>query len=94
MGNINEQEKKIPLGKRLRQITSQVQTNKEALALEEILLNAANKGDNQVSFDDLRTVVPLMIQSGTLQKWIEENELLIQGAVNSNNAKWQFTISW
>lgn len=84
----------LSLGKRLRQLTNQARTNVEAQAFIDLLTEAANAGKDKVEFDDLRTVLPIMTQAETALEWIQKNELGITGQVNSNTAKWEFTVFW
>jgi hypothetical protein len=89
-----EENVKIPLGVRLRQLTSQAQLGKEIEALTSILEQAAMRGENQVAFEDLRVVLPLMIQSGKAYEWLKSEEINVLGQVNPDTAKHEMTLTW
>lgn len=84
----------LSLGKRLRQLTNNARTTAEWQNFVNILTEAANRGEDHVSFDDLREVLPLMIQAETAYKFIEQNDLQITGQVNPNTAKHEMTVFW
>ena len=90
----NTVQENLTLGQRLRQITNQARTNVEAQNFVDILTKAAENGEDKVVFADLRTVLPIMIQSETALDWIKSNDLQISGQINSNTACWEFTVSW
>ena len=95
MSDVNKtQQETMSLGQRLRQITNQARTNVEAQNFVDLLTKAAEKGEDRVVFTDLRTVLPIMIQSETALDWIRSNDLQISGQVNSETACWEFTVSW
>lgn len=84
----------LPLGKRLRQITNKFNSKLEIENLTKILIEAAERGQDRVQFDDLRLVVPVMAQSGKLNDWLTENEIRTAGQVNAETAKWEYTLYW
>lgn len=91
---MNEEEKQITVGQRLRALTSQARLNNEARALIEVLEQEANKGNDRAYFEDLRLIVPNMIKSDALWKWLSDNEIQYAGAVSSETAAYQYTLSW
>lgn len=91
---VNTAEESLSLGKKLRQITNQVRANAEAQAFVDVLTQAAERGEDRVVFEDLRTVLPIMTKSETALDWIRSNDLQAVGQVNSNTACWEYTISW
>ena len=84
----------LTLGKRLRQITDSVNSKVEIEKLTKVLVEAAEKGQDRVTFDDLRLVVPIMSQSGKIFDWLNENEIKFTGAVDQATAKWGYTLYW
>lgn len=84
----------LSLGKKLRRLTEQAKVNVEAQALIQILVDAANIGEDHVYFPDLRSVMPNMIMNETAFRWIEANELKAVGQINQNTAAYEYTISW
>lgn len=84
----------LSLGKRLRLLTNQARTNAEAQNFIDILTEAANRGEDHVQFEDLREVLPTMVMSETALDWIRSNELGVQGQINPNTAKYEYTVSW
>lgn len=91
--NRNEAPKML-LGDRLRQLTGQAKLVKEIEALTQILEQAAMRGENQVAFEDLRLVIPLMIQGGQAYDWIRSQNINVAGQVNQETAKHEMTLSW
>lgn len=92
MDNVTEE--RIPLGRKLRQLTDQAKTNKEAQALVDMLKEAASRGEDHLSFDDLRTVVPNMIMNESLWDWLKSEEIIASGQINQTTAAYQYTLSW
>lgn len=90
----NESEERIPLGRKLRQITDQAKTNKEAQALIDILKEAASRGEDHIAFTDLRTVVPSMIMNESLWDWLRSEEIRAAGQVNQETAAYEYTLAW
>lgn len=90
----NTQQATISLGKRLRQLTSQSRANAEVTRFIEILEEAANKGEDHVTFTDLRQVLPTMILNDTIWDWLRANELGASGVIDNNTAEYKYTISW
>ena len=90
----NNVQQELSLGQRLRQITNKVRADAEAQAFIDILMNAANNGEDMVVFPDLRVVLPIMSKSDTIFDWIRSQDLQITGQVNPNNACWEYTIFW
>lgn len=90
----NVKEERIPLGRKLRQLTDQAKTNKEAQALVDMLKEAASRGEDHLSFPDLRTVVPNMIMNDSLWDWLKSEEVLATGQVNQATAAYEYTLSW
>ena len=90
----NVKEERIPLGRKLRQLTDQAKTNKEAQALVDMLKEAASRGEDHLSFDDLRTVVPNMIMNESLWDWLKSEEIIASGQINQTTAAYQYTLSW
>lgn len=93
MDNTNK-EVRIPLGKKLRQLTNTAITNKEAQALADMLKEAAMKGEDHLAFKDLRDVVPSMIMNETLWGWLKSEEIVATGGVNPVTAAYEYTLSW
>lgn len=89
-----ENEVRIPLGKKLRQLTNQAITNKEAQVLVDMLKEAASKGEDHLAFADLRTVVPNMIMNETLWEWLRAEEITASGGIDPNTAAYNYTLSW
>lgn len=87
-------EERIPLGRKLRQLTDQAKTNKEAQALVDMLKEAASRGEDHLSFSDLRDVVPSMIMNESLWEWLRSEEVRASGQVNQTTAAYEFTLSW
>lgn len=85
---------KLTLGKRLRQITDSVNSKVEIENLTKILIEAAERGEDRVAFEDLRLVIPVLSQSGKLNEWLQENEINVAGSVNAETNKWEFTLYW
>lgn len=94
MENNEQQEVRITLGARLRQLTNQARINNEANALVAMLEEAANRGEDHLTFADLREVVPNMIMNDTLWNWLQQNELTFNGQVNQETAAYNYTIMW
>ena len=90
----NVVEERIPLGRKLRQLTDQAKTNKEAQTLVDMLKEAASRGEDHLSFSDLRTVVPSMIMNESLWEWLRSEEISISGQVNQTTAAYEYTLSW
>lgn len=90
----NVAEERIPLGRKLRQLTDQAKTNKEAQALVDMLKDAASRGEDHLSFPDLRTVVPSMIMNESLWDWLRSEEITAAGQVNQTTAAYEYTLSW
>ena len=90
----NVENNNLPLGRRLRQITDSVNSKVEIDNLTKILVEAAERGQDRVQFDDLRLVIPVLSQSGKLNDWLQENEINIAGCVNQETAKWEYTLYW
>lgn len=94
MNNSTNVEEKIPVGRRLRQLTEAAKSLREVTALINILEEAANQGQDRVTFDDLRTVVPNMIVNGTIWDWLKDNEINATGSVDQNTAQYRYTLFW
>lgn len=92
MDNVTEE--RIPLGRKLRQLTDQAKTNKEAQELVNMLKDAASRGEDHLSFPDLRTVVPSMIMNESLWDWLRSEEITASGGVDTNTAAYNYTLSW
>ena len=92
MDNIVEE--RIPLGRKLRQLTDQAKTNKEAQALVDMLKEAASCGEDHLSFSDLRDVVPSMIMNESLWDWLKSEEIRVNGQVNQTTAAYEYTLYW
>lgn len=90
----NVEEERVPLGRRLRQITDQANASKEAQALYDMLKDAASKGEDHLYFADLRTVVPNMILNDTLWSWLQKEEIRVSGTVNQSTAAYEYTLMW
>lgn len=89
-----EQEKVLPLGRRLRQVTNEAQSAAEIKKFEEILFKYAQQGLDRVQFNDLREYLPNLIATERIRPWMEQNELQMIGQINQETAQWQFTIVW
>ena len=87
-------EKRIPLGRRLRQITDEAKANAEISNFEEMLVKYAEQGLDRVQFTDLREYLPNLIATERIRDWMAANELQMVGMVNQETAQWQFTIMW
>jgi len=86
---------RMTLGKKLRQITEDAAaTNKEAQALYDAMKARATVGESSIHFDDLRLIVPNMIQRETLKPWLEQEEIKMEGYVDTGTAAWVYTLSW
>lgn len=94
MDNGTEQVERIPLGRKLRQLTDQAKTNKEAQALVDMLKEAATRGEDHIAFTDLRTVVPSMIMNESLWTWLKSEEIAFNGRVNPDTAAYEYTLTW
>ncbi len=92
MDNVTEE--RIPLGRKLRQLTDQAKTNKEAQELVNMLKDAASRGEDHLSFPDLRTVVPSMIMNESLWDWLRSEEITASGGIDPNTAAYNYTLSW
>jgi len=84
----------MSLGKRLRGITDNAKAEIETAKFIETLEGVAAKGIDRVQFKDLREHIPTLISSGKVFDWMAQNELSMNGSVNSETAKWEYTISW
>lgn len=84
----------LTLGKRLRQITDSVNSRVEIENLTKLLVEAAEKGQDKLYFDDLRLVVPVLSQSGKIFDWLKENDIQCTGGVCQQTAKWGYTLYW
>ena len=84
----------LSLGKKLRRLTEQAKVNVEAQALIQILVDAANIGEDHVYFPDLRSIVPKMIMNETIFRWLDSNEIRYSGQVNPNTAAYEYTLYW
>ena len=89
-----EVENRIPLGKRLKQITYQAKITDEIAVLTNLLVEAANEGKSQLYFKDLRTVVPNMIANESLWDWLRSEEIGASGGVDQNTATYSYTLYW
>lgn len=89
-----ESEVRIPLGRKLRQLTDQAKTNKEAQALVDLLKDAASRGEDHLAFKDLRDVVPSMIMNDSLWDWLRSEEIGVSGQVNQDTAAYEYTLTW
>jgi hypothetical protein len=92
--NTQAEAPKMLLGDRLRQLTGQAKLGKEIEALTQILEQAAMRGENQVAFEDLRLILPLMIQGGQAYDWIRSQGINVAGQVNQDTAKHEMVLSW
>jgi hypothetical protein len=83
----------MPLGKTLRAVTDKFKSEKEIIELRGLLLKQAEKGEDIISFDDLREVVPTMVANNTIFTWLTENEIQVTGGV-MNTGAYAYTLSW
>ena len=74
----------LSLGKKLRHLTEQARVNVEAQELIKLMVDAANIGEDHLTFPDLRSIVPKMIM----------NETIFSGQVNPNTAAYEYTLYW
>lgn len=91
MDNLNEQ---ITIGKRLKQITAKVRSEKEIENFTKVLMDAAEDGKSRVVFTDLRQYLNSLIMAGTVWDWLKTQELGVSGSINQNTGAYEFTIFW
>ena len=87
-------ENTLSLGKRLRLITNQARAQMEANKFVEVLTAAAEKGQESISFPDLRDYLNNMIMDNTVWEWFRINELNASGSIDQTTGAYVYTISW
>lgn len=87
-------ENTLSLGRRLRLITNQARAQMEANKFVELLVAAAEQGQESISFPDLRDHLNNMIMDNTVWEWFKVNELNVSGGIDQSTGAYAYTVSW
>lgn len=94
LNQVQQDEERVPLGRRLRQISNQANVTMEVEQFKNKLIAIAEEGKTSIFFPDLRTELPTFIQSGKYVEWFKAEEIVLQGVVRQDTGAYEFTVSW
>lgn len=91
---MEEQVQKVSLGQRLRAKAVNANVNKELTNFITLLEEAADRGELELHFPDLRQVLPTFTAQQNWAAWFPNEGLGIEGVIRSDTGAYEYTVKW